>query len=74
MSGGTLFPGGQPFLRHRICLFASCNQGCDLEIDTSNNSREMDAKKAAFLFIMNFQILVWTWEIKVKRCFFKGIF
>ena len=27
-------------------------------IDTSNNSTEMDAKKTAFLFIMNFQILV----------------
>ena len=56
------------YFKNRICLLASCNQGCDLKnrltigkfstIDTSNSSREMDAKKTTFLFIMNFQILV----------------
>ena len=37
-------------------------------IDTSNNSRELDAKKTAFpLFMMNFPMRrTWTWGIKVK--------
>ena len=55
----------QCIFKNRICLLASCSQGCDLKnrltigkfskINTSNNSREMDAKK---LLIMNFQIRV----------------